>query len=782
MIAVSGVTVAGRLRCPSCGEAFSGDAVFCPNDGARLASDAPPVERRPSSVSHVGIELAGHIKILERIGTGAMGRVYRAFQDGIERDVAVKILHRELGSNEQLVARFHREAKVASRLSHPNVVHVYLSGQLETGELYIVMEFLDGASLMQALESAGGAFPLSRALHVTLQICSAVGEAHGQGIVHRDLKPENVMLVSLSGDPDFIKILDFGIARLSWGDPSMATAAGLIFGTARYISPEGARGDAVGPEGDVYSIATLLYQMLSGRTPFEGEQAVGLLIQQIHDAPPSLRSISRAGYVPEPLERVIMRNLSKEPSDRAKDAHALGEQLEAALREAGLNPNEIQSARSPRGRVSSRMHVPSLASTKRMEPGAALGEALQGARRERQSSGIEAASPARPGGTEIASETVKWTPESSPAGDWASFAISPSAGVADTLDDDDVRAPPDETKSTRFGRRQTVDVGALGIDPPAERARQESSPGERTSFSEVEIPRRRSSPALTAIAYFVVGIAAALGIWFGAKRLGWIGGRRAPDPLAAELKRIDRAEAAGQWDQPAGENVLELLERAKRTAPSDPRVKERRVRANQALVNIAIDRAFAGRLREARRYAVAAARIDPSDDTAKRLVREYDAKLHEEETSKLDPMEIDAGMTVEKPKHGATPHAHHGTTPSAKKPSAKVGASPHKPHLGQTVRLEGSVDAEVSKAEFVITGPGLAKPAVLDATPDGRVLSASFTFLDRGTFDVQFVADVKAKGPVSATTRVEVVGASGAHDPAGEPTPGSTSTGPVQWL
>ena len=186
-------------------------------------------------------------------GRGGEGRVYRAFQKGIDRDVAVKVLHRELSANQQLVARFHREAKVASRLQHPNVVQVHLAGQLPDGAMYIVMEYLDGQSLQTALASAGGPFPLERALHVALQICDAAGEAHSQGVVHRDIKPENVMLIRRGDDPDFVKVLDFGIARLNWGEQSMATAAGLIFGTARYISPEGAQGEAVGPEGDVYA-------------------------------------------------------------------------------------------------------------------------------------------------------------------------------------------------------------------------------------------------------------------------------------------------------------------------------------------------------------------------------------------------------------------------------------------------------------------------------------------------------------------------------------------------
>src|SRR6185503_14010720 len=141
-----------------------------------------------------------------------------------------------------------------------------------------------------------------------LQICDAVGEAHKQGIVHRDIKPENVMLVRRGDDPDYVNVLDFGIARLNWGDGSMAsTQAGLIFGTAKYISPEGAEGQPVGPTADVYAIATILYQCLAGRTPFEGDSPVALLVQHTHAPPPDLRSIARASYVPAPIAAVIMQ-------------------------------------------------------------------------------------------------------------------------------------------------------------------------------------------------------------------------------------------------------------------------------------------------------------------------------------------------------------------------------------------------------------------------------------------------------------------------------------------
>jgi serine/threonine-protein kinase len=327
--------------CPSCGSRFAADALFCALDGSPLTTSPAAIAALAATDPYIGREIVGPIEIRQLVGIGAMGRVYRGFQKGIDRDVAVKILHRELSASPTVVARFHREAKVASRLAHPHVVHVLLTGQLPDGAMYIVMEYLDGLSLQSALAASGGTLPLSRALHVALALCDAAGEAHAQGIVHRDLKPENVMLVKRTDDPDFVKVLDFGIARLNWGDQSTGSAAGLIFGTARYISPEGARGETVGPPGDVYAIATMLYQMLAGRTPFDAEQAVALLVHQIHDPPPPLKSIAQAAHVPGPIEAAIMGNLAKKPEDRAENARAFGRTLLDAAVASGLRAQDI---------------------------------------------------------------------------------------------------------------------------------------------------------------------------------------------------------------------------------------------------------------------------------------------------------------------------------------------------------------------------------------------------------------------------------------------------------
>ena len=335
---VSTAAALATRTCSRCGSVYGADALFCAKDGTKLDDDDTDVG--PDSDPYIGTVISEDIELRSVAGVGAMGRVYRAHQRGIDRDVAVKILHREMSGNAQLVQRFHREAKIASKLQHPHVVEVYLVGQLPDRALYIVMEYLDGLSLAAALVAAGGAFPPARALSIALQICDAVGEGHARGIVHRDLKPENVMLVRRAEMVDWVKVLDFGIAKVAVGEQSMQTAAGLVFGTARYISPEGAQGSNVAPSGDVYSLATMVYQMLAGRTPFDAEP-VGLLIKHIHEAPPLITSFPRAADLHPALVKVVMDNLAKDPKKRAQGARAFAAQLAQAAKDANISISEV---------------------------------------------------------------------------------------------------------------------------------------------------------------------------------------------------------------------------------------------------------------------------------------------------------------------------------------------------------------------------------------------------------------------------------------------------------
>jgi serine/threonine-protein kinase len=328
-----------RRMCPTCGEAYGGEALFCPRDGAPLATRKPDVLGDP----YLGLHIGGQLHLERLVGIGSMGRVYRASQSGIGRPVAVKILHRENAKRRDLVARFLREGRVAGGLSHPNLVTVHGSGELDAmgepspAEPYLVMEFLDGMTLRSALAAKDGAIALERALAVALSISDALGEAHAHGIVHRDLKPENVMLVRVGADTDFVKVLDFGVARVGEADSSIATHAGAILGTALYACPESARGDAVGPGGDVYAIATVLFECLAGKTPFTGPGPVDVLIQHAQAAPPGVRSTRSGHAVPEPVARLIEKNLGKSPSERSPDARAFGRALVEAARASGID-------------------------------------------------------------------------------------------------------------------------------------------------------------------------------------------------------------------------------------------------------------------------------------------------------------------------------------------------------------------------------------------------------------------------------------------------------------
>jgi serine/threonine-protein kinase len=324
--------------CPTCGAGYGKDALFCPKDGAPLAFKKPSTAGDP----YLGLSVAGQFRIDRLVGIGSMGRVYRAHQSGIERAVAIKILHREQTKDKALVARFQREARVTGSLSHPNIVNVLIAGELEHaehtgGEPYIVMEFLDGMSLRSALVAHNGALQQMRALKIVLEISDGMGEAHAHGVVHRDLKPENVMLTSCGADSDFVKVLDFGVARVGQADSSLATHAGAILGTALYACPESARGERVGPAGDVYSIATVLFECLVGRTPFQGAGPVDVLIQHAQAGPPDIRSLPNGQSVAAPIAELIAKNLAKNPIDRAPDARLFGRMLVSAARASGLD-------------------------------------------------------------------------------------------------------------------------------------------------------------------------------------------------------------------------------------------------------------------------------------------------------------------------------------------------------------------------------------------------------------------------------------------------------------
>ena len=276
----------------------------------------------------LGTILAGRYRIEELLGSGGMGAVYRAEHVHMRKAVAVKVLHREMTAFPEVVARFEREAVAAGRIEHPHVVSASDFGQLDDGSFYLALEFVEGHSLAKLVETEG-ALPPERALRIARQIAEALSAAHGVGIVHRDLKPENVMLVVKDGDPDFVKVLDFGIAKIKvegGADQPALTQIGTVFGTPEYMSPEQARGDHVDARADLYTVGVILYEMLSGISPFKDEDLVVVLTRHLTaDPPPLPASLDPA------INDLVLLLLRKNPAERAQSALELIEHIDAIL-------------------------------------------------------------------------------------------------------------------------------------------------------------------------------------------------------------------------------------------------------------------------------------------------------------------------------------------------------------------------------------------------------------------------------------------------------------------
>ena len=263
-----------------------------------------------------GAVVDGRYKVMGRLGAGGMAEVFLAEDQQLGRKLALKLLHRRFAEDEGFVERFRREAQAAAGLQHPNVVGVYDRGAYD-GTYYIAMEYVPGRTLKRLIAEEAPLDPV-RAIDLTLEILKAVRFAHRRGVIHRDLKPHNVIV----DDSDHAKVTDFGIARAGASD---MTETGSILGTAQYLSPEQAQGHAVSPSSDLYSIGVILYELLTGRVPFDAEAAVTIAIKHVSEAPVAPRTLNPA--IPPQLEQVVLWSLNKNPADRPADAQEMIEAL-----------------------------------------------------------------------------------------------------------------------------------------------------------------------------------------------------------------------------------------------------------------------------------------------------------------------------------------------------------------------------------------------------------------------------------------------------------------------
>ena len=314
--------------------------------------------------------LDGQFQILQKIGSGGMGSVYKAAQPAMNRMVAVKILHPKLANRKDLVSRFRREARAMSHLEHPNTVRVLLYGELEDGSLYIVMEYLEGKNLNQTVRREGP-LPLERAVPILIQCCGALAEAHIAGIVHRDLKPENIFLTTNGGLIDYPKVLDFGLAKVTERElrpgSIMLTQEGMVFGTPEFMSPEQAQGKVLDARSDIYSLAVILYEALTGKLPFEAKTPMEYI--QLHVTKPPIPIDERVPgkTFPPGLWPVLAKALAKKPDDRYANAADFAQDLRPF---AGGKTFTVIMPRNDPGPASQPAGAGPIAKTVRMSPDA----------------------------------------------------------------------------------------------------------------------------------------------------------------------------------------------------------------------------------------------------------------------------------------------------------------------------------------------------------------------------------------------------------------------------
>jgi len=342
------------MRCDSCQHELPDDAQFCARCGLPTQIDLPkqtnpnaPRSTDDHQDPRVGLVLDSKYKLIESLGEGGMGSVFRAERLHIGDEVAVKLLHRDLVREKQALERFRREARTAAMIRHPNVVtiHDFNDGTSSGTEAYIVMELVQGVSLGKLLRRDGRMRP-ARAVHLMHDICAGVGVAHRRGLLHRDLKPDNVIVVppSHESDDETAKVVDFGLAKVRDVAGTALTQTGAVLGTLYYMSPEQCSGEELDARADVYSLGAMFYETLTGNPPFRANNLAGLISKHLHEPPPLF---PQSFEISPALESACMRALAKDRNQRPPDAIAFGSELQKALAAPVISPASSSSRRAP---------------------------------------------------------------------------------------------------------------------------------------------------------------------------------------------------------------------------------------------------------------------------------------------------------------------------------------------------------------------------------------------------------------------------------------------------